>query len=113
MENNGLECFPFPNNLFIGCFSENTFPFLTLSWPSNIFDSPPAGGSPNRELSCRDHPSRSTVTGTLIKNVTDGTRRKKMKGIFEKLPGQTSFHQQMFVATGNSKARIFQSSLET
>ncbi len=30
-------------------------------------------------------PTRSTVTGTLTRNVTDVTRRKKMKGIFEKL----------------------------
>ena len=73
-------------------FFKNTFPFLTLSWPSNIFDSPHRTGS-YLVPGCQ---SRSTVTGTLIKNVTDGTRRKKTKGIFEKLPRQTLVHQQTF-----------------
>jgi hypothetical protein len=92
-------------SVFLSKHSPFSFPLFSSNIPDSL----------HRTGSCLvpGCQSRSTVTGTLIKNVTDGTRRKKMKGIFEKLPGQTSFHQQMFVATGNSKARIFQSSLET
>lgn len=50
-------------SLPITCFSKNTFPFLTLSWPSNIFDSLHRTGSSRVEasLSTRLLPVRSST----------------------------------------------------
>jgi hypothetical protein len=63
---------------------------------------------PNRELSGRSIPVLSTVTGRLTRNVTDVTRRKKMKGIFEKLRYSTySPSQESSRANFEPKAGLF------
>ena len=62
------------------CFSKNTFPFLTLSWPSNIFDSLHRTGS-CLVPGCQ---SRSTVTGTLIKDVTADKPKERKRKVFRR-----------------------------